>query len=62
MLCDLGRYEEAIREFQAAINLNGNIPDLHLRLGLNYLNLGISDQAVAEFTRRPVEEIRAFAG
>ena len=44
-------YEEAVREFEAAINLNGNIPDLHLRLGLNYLNLGISDQAVTEFTR-----------
>jgi tetratricopeptide (TPR) repeat protein len=44
-------YEEAIREFEAAINLNGNIPDLHLRLGLNYLSLGIGDQAVTEFTR-----------
>ena len=24
-------YEEAVREFEAAITINGNIPDLHLR-------------------------------
>jgi tetratricopeptide (TPR) repeat protein len=44
-------YEDAIREFQAAIEINGNISDLHLRLGLSYLNLGISDQAVEAFSR-----------
>jgi tetratricopeptide (TPR) repeat protein len=44
-------YEEAVREFQEAIKINPNISDLHLRLGLNYLNLGIGEQAVAEFTR-----------
>lgn len=44
-------YEEAIREYQAAININGNIPSLHLALGRNYRALGIYDQAVEAFTR-----------
>lgn len=43
-------YEEAIREYQAAIAINGNIPDLHLQLGINYSALGIYDQAVQEFS------------
>lgn len=43
-------YEEAIREFQAAIDLNGNIPDLHISLGNNYRALGIYDQAVEQYT------------
>ena len=30
-----GNYEDAIREYQAAININDNIPDLHLALGPN---------------------------
>jgi tetratricopeptide (TPR) repeat protein len=43
-------YEEAVREYQAAITINGNIPDLHLQLGINYSALGIYDQAVQEFS------------
>lgn len=43
-------YEEAAREYQAAISINGNIPDLHLQLGINYSALGIYDQAVQEFS------------
>ena len=43
-------YEEAVREYQAAIAINGNIPDLHLQVGINYNALGIYDQAVQEFT------------
>jgi tetratricopeptide (TPR) repeat protein len=43
-------YEEAVREYQAAIALNANIPDLHLQLGINYSALGIYDQAVQEFS------------
>jgi tetratricopeptide (TPR) repeat protein len=43
-------YEEAVREYQAAIAINGNIPDLHLQLGINYSALGIYDQAVQEFS------------
>ena len=42
-------YEEAVREYQEAIAINGNIPDLHLQLGINYSALGIYDQAVQEF-------------
>ena len=43
-------YEEAVREYQAAIGINSNIPDLHLQLGINYSALGIYDQAVQEFS------------
>jgi tetratricopeptide (TPR) repeat protein len=43
-------YEEAVREYQAAIAINSNIPDLHLQLGINYSALGIYDQAVQEFS------------
>jgi tetratricopeptide (TPR) repeat protein len=44
-------YEEAISEFQAALAINENIPDLHLFLGRNYRILGVYDKAVEEFTR-----------
>jgi tetratricopeptide (TPR) repeat protein len=44
-------YEEAIREFQAALAINENIPDLHMFLGRNYRILGVYDKAVEEFTR-----------
>jgi len=44
-------YEEAIREFQAALAVNENIPDLHMFLGRNYRFLGVYDKAVEEFTR-----------
>lgn len=43
-------YEEAVREYQAAIAINKNIPDLHIELGKNYSALGIYDQAVQEFS------------
>lgn len=43
-------YEDAVREYQAAIAKNKNISDLHLQLGINYSALGIYDQAVQEFT------------
>lgn len=42
-------YQEAVKEYQAAIAINGKIPDLHLQLGLNYYALGIYDQAVQEY-------------
>jgi tetratricopeptide (TPR) repeat protein len=44
-------YEEAIREFQAALAINENIPDLHMFLGRNYRILGVYDKAIEEFTR-----------
>jgi tetratricopeptide (TPR) repeat protein len=43
-------YEEAVREYQAAVAINSNIPDLHLQLGINYSALGMYDQAVQEFS------------
>ncbi len=46
-----GNYEDAVREYQAAIATNGNIPNLHMQLGINYTRLGISDQAVQEFAK-----------
>ncbi len=46
-------YAEAIVEFEAAVAINGNIPDLHLALGRNYRNPEIADyaKAIEEFTR-----------
>ena len=44
-------YEEAIREFQAAIAINENIADLHMLLGRNYRIMAVYDKAVEEFTR-----------
>ena len=46
-----GNYEEAIREYEIAIGINENIPDLHLSLGRNYRALQVFDRAVEEFTR-----------
>lgn len=44
-------YEEAIGEFQAALAINENIPDLHMLLGRNFRILGVYDKAIEEFTR-----------
>lgn len=44
-------YEEAIREFEAALGINENIPDLHLLLGRNYRIMAIYDKAIEAFTR-----------
>ncbi len=38
-----GNYNEAVTEYQAAINLNPNIADLHLALGRNYRFLAAND-------------------
>ena len=47
-------YEEAIREFQAALEYNDDIPDIYLRLGLNYRVLGVSNEAIDAFTRADI--------
>jgi tetratricopeptide (TPR) repeat protein len=44
-------YEEAIAEYQAALEFNSNLADLYLALGRNYSALGINDKAVEAFTR-----------
>lgn len=44
-------YEEAIQFYQAAIDINDKIPDLHLAIGRNYRFLGVYDKAIEEFTR-----------
>lgn len=44
-----GNYLEAIQEYRAALALNDNIADLHLRLGNNYAALDDYDQAVQEY-------------
>jgi tetratricopeptide (TPR) repeat protein len=46
-----GNYAEAIAEYEAAININPNIPVLYIGLGLNYRILQVYAEAVAAFTR-----------
>ena len=47
-------YEEAISEFRSALAINNDIPDLYLRLGLNYRILGVSNDAIEAFTHADV--------
>jgi tetratricopeptide (TPR) repeat protein len=42
--------ELAIQEYLAAIEINKNIPDLHLQLGVTYKALGVVDQAIQQYT------------
>lgn len=53
VLFNTSNYELAIQEFLTAIQLNSNLPDLHLSLGLAYrvLDPPQYDKAVEEFTR-----------
>lgn len=46
-----GNYEEAVREYQKAVTINGNIADLYLSLGRTYRALGIYDQSVDALSR-----------
>jgi tetratricopeptide (TPR) repeat protein len=46
-----GNYQEAIGEYQAAVQINANIADLYLSLGRPYRLLGIYDQAVDALSR-----------
>ncbi len=46
-----GNYQEANSEFQAAVAINGNIPDLHLMLGESYSLLLQDDKAIEEFNK-----------
>ena len=53
VLQNTANYEEAIQEFLTAVQLNPNLPDLHMSLGLAYRALDPPqyDKAVEEFTR-----------
>ncbi|MFH2103439.1 MAG: tetratricopeptide repeat protein [Chloroflexota bacterium] len=42
--------EEAIQEYLAAIQINPNIPELHIDLGRTYSVLGVYDKAIEEYT------------
>ncbi len=44
-------YEEAIREYEAAVAINPNIADLHLSIGNCYRFLGDYEKAIDSFTR-----------
>ena len=46
-----GNYEEAIREYEAAIAINSNISTLYIELGRNYRFLQAYDKAITAFTR-----------
>jgi hypothetical protein len=43
-----GRFDDAIREFQAAIRINQNYPEVYNNLGLAYLYKGDTDAALRE--------------
>jgi len=45
-----GNFEEAIREYEAAVAINDNIADVHLSLGRNYRALGVYEKAVNSLT------------
>ena len=45
-----GNQELAVQEYLAAININRNIPEIHLELGVTYKALGVIDQAVNQYT------------
>ena len=46
-----GNYEEAIKEFQAAVAMNQNLADLHIALGRNYKATTEYDRAADEFNK-----------
>ncbi len=51
VLENTSNYKEALVEYQKAIDINGNISDLHLAMGRNYRALEINDKAVDEFSQ-----------
>ena len=47
---DLYNYELAVQEYRAAIEMNPNLPILHMELGRNLRFLEVYDEAIREFT------------
>ena len=46
-----GNFNEAIREYQSALNINNAIPNLHLMLGYCYYANQENDKAVTSFSQ-----------
>ena len=44
-----GNQELAVQEYLAAININANISEIHLQLGVTYKSLGVIDQAIQQY-------------
>jgi tetratricopeptide (TPR) repeat protein len=44
-------YENAIQFYKSAIDINPNIPILHIELGRNYRFQGVYDEAISQFTQ-----------
>lgn len=42
--------ELAVQEYLATININKNISEVHLQLGVTYKSLGVIDQAIQQYT------------
>jgi tetratricopeptide (TPR) repeat protein len=45
-----GNQELAVQEYLAAININENISEIHLELGVTYKALGVIDEAIKQYT------------
>ncbi|WP_286032707.1 tetratricopeptide repeat protein [Brachyspira pilosicoli] len=48
---DLGLYEEAIEDYDKAIELNPNYPDTHYNIGIAKSNLGLYEEAIKDFNK-----------
>lgn len=48
-LTDMGMYDEAIREFRAALSIDPKLAKAHNNLGLTYFKMGGVDEAVREY-------------
>ncbi len=51
VLVDGGRYEEAIQEFNKAIEIDPNNPEIYFYRGNTYADKGDSDKAIDDFTK-----------
>lgn len=56
---DVGRYAEAIREYERALEINPLFLDIRMKLGKAYLEMQLKEEAVSEF-RRILQENSKF--
>lgn len=52
----MGKYREAISDFNTAIDLGLDIPDIHLERGLCYLKIGDPEKGLADFNAAQTQE------